>query len=1178
MSLSRYEQLDQLGSSHIGEVWKCMDTNTGDEVAGLRLSEQIGATAGWDYVWGEVLRHFREFKHEYVVPARDTDREQRLVIMELMRGSMRIVLDKQKTTVPGLVRTCLRRSLEAMAALHGAGLLHGDVRPEQLLFRHDGAIRLSFSVGLKPGGVVLLRQNYNQYLAPELVNPGAGLVGPQVDLYALGITAYELLVGSDKLAELVPGVGANSPEPQKQWLRWQADLNSTLPPLKEIFRKVPEDLCRVIDGLVQKNAANRFPNAAAALALLDTTGRNADDVLVPLAEIGVDPGPGYTGPSAQQIRGKEFEHGQFPAVNVGGEIQGSPSIDQQYVGSGGIPNYSPPMNPTAPFTQGGYGTAASPPSYQVAQPVSQPYQPVNQLVQPVNQSPPTQHGKKPQKKRPLWKDPFIFYGLLVSLLIALFLGGFEVYQKYINPERTVYVVTVVPRTATVTYGKDTPVPLKDGRVEVSFGQKNKSATLTIKAEGYISQTTEELEFVKSEAKPVAPIPMEIVLQPIVTEFSIKVEPAVAKLEVVKFPDPKAKVDTASAADKKLEQAVKKDADKDSKAEGSQEKRNGKTITALDEANSESMVKDQAKSKPESVNAAKKATTAGPDEETKEKTAEPETPSLYQLITAEEPGQFTISVPFDSEVTLSASAEGYKKNETVVLKGTGKEEETLRIKLEDLVTVYTINLQPEGLTAKNNLAIAAKVDGEEKPLAVNEGKASLPVPWKTTKSVEFTAEGYEKEPGSFEGTDKEKDSRTIVLTRSPTVYLVQILTKDATVELNEVPVAVAENLAEVRVPFGKKKSVLKVSRKYHKDVTADVEWNETLVGKLDPISLEAEARPLELKVLPTEAEWEIHINDAQGELAEVGSDGKAMIPNGIEKFVVAAVGFREIEKKVDDELFKQSLSIQLISSSLPEGLQPVEGTEYSATLSLPIQAKLTLPDQRGDVEFLLMEPKEFPFGAAQPKKSELASKPAKVTTPYYLGKTEVSNRQFGKQVAAELMDHPVANIHWVEASDFSKVTHVAGRLPTEVEWEAAATDYGTRTYSWGNDDIPLEDVLKKVRLSQNQSIADDKSVPVASMPESMNSRGFLHMFGNVQEFCADKYVAGVNDTDGLNVAQQVEHVTRGCSFYTPWPSLGEKPTRLTWRSSKSDTQVVTDLNDVGFRILIDVRIESTLAAP
>ena len=87
-----------------------------------------------------------------------------------------------------------------------------------------------------------------------------------------------------------------------------------------------------------------------------------------------------------------------------------------------------------------------------------------------------------------------------------------------------------------------------------------------------------------------------------------------------------------------------------------------------------------------------------------------------------------------------------------------------------------------------------------------------------------------------------------------------------------------------------------------------------------------------------------------------------------------------------------------------------------------------------------------------------------------------------------------------------------------------------------------------------------------------------MFGNVQEFCADKYVAGVNDTEGLNGAQEVEHVTRGCSFYTPWPSLGEKPTRLTWRSSKSDTQVVTDLNDVGFRILIDVRIESTLAAP
>ena len=242
MALARYERLDLIAKSHIGEVWRYLDTKHHSDVAGLVLTEQISQTVSWETAWNEVLRYFRDFRHEYVVQALDTDQQQHLIVMELMQDSLRSLLNQQRSIRPELVRKCLLRSLEALSDLHPQGLIHGDIRPDQLLFNDEGRFRLSFSVGLKPGGVLIRRDNFNQYLAPELLNPAAGSVGPAVDLYALGMTAYELLVGTEKLSELIPGVGPNALDPQGQWLRWQADLGNVLPPLSEVFHKLPAGL------------------------------------------------------------------------------------------------------------------------------------------------------------------------------------------------------------------------------------------------------------------------------------------------------------------------------------------------------------------------------------------------------------------------------------------------------------------------------------------------------------------------------------------------------------------------------------------------------------------------------------------------------------------------------------------------------------------------------------------------------------------------------------------------------------------------------------------------------------------------------------------------------------------------------------------------------------------------
>ena len=59
-----------------------------------------------------------------------------------------------------------------------------------------GFVKLSFSPGLILGGQVPQRQKDFKYLAPEMVAPPWGELGPQADLYCLGFTALEQLCGS----------------------------------------------------------------------------------------------------------------------------------------------------------------------------------------------------------------------------------------------------------------------------------------------------------------------------------------------------------------------------------------------------------------------------------------------------------------------------------------------------------------------------------------------------------------------------------------------------------------------------------------------------------------------------------------------------------------------------------------------------------------------------------------------------------------------------------------------------------------------------------------------------------------------------------------------------------------------------------------------------------------------
>jgi formylglycine-generating enzyme required for sulfatase activity len=152
--------------------------------------------------------------------------------------------------------------------------------------------------------------------------------------------------------------------------------------------------------------------------------------------------------------------------------------------------------------------------------------------------------------------------------------------------------------------------------------------------------------------------------------------------------------------------------------------------------------------------------------------------------------------------------------------------------------------------------------------------------------------------------------------------------------------------------------------------------------------------------------------------------------------------------------------------------------------------------------------EFPMGSTPGPDNEKPVHTVYLDT-YQIGKYEVTNRQYAQCVKAAICGgksafeedrdlHPVVNITWDDAVTYCK--WVGGRLPTEAEWEKAASwDAETKmkfVYPWGNE------APTNTRLNYNNYISD--TTPIGTYPDGVGPYGLFDMSGNVWEWVSDWY--------------------------------------------------------------------------
>ncbi len=196
----RYVLLDQIGAGGMGSVWRARDQRTGDLVA-VKVLGQHSAALLARFVREQAIR----VRHPHVVAPTGWAAEDDLVVlaMDLVSGGSVSDLLREHGPLPsGTTAQLIEQLLLGLAATHGAGLVHRDVKPANLLLEATGSgtphLRLGdFGVAAPiadrrfttiPGAI-----GTDGYMAPEQARGAPP--DPTQDLYAVGRVALELITG-----------------------------------------------------------------------------------------------------------------------------------------------------------------------------------------------------------------------------------------------------------------------------------------------------------------------------------------------------------------------------------------------------------------------------------------------------------------------------------------------------------------------------------------------------------------------------------------------------------------------------------------------------------------------------------------------------------------------------------------------------------------------------------------------------------------------------------------------------------------------------------------------------------------------------------------------------------------------------------------------------------------------
>jgi len=261
--VSHYRILSLLGTGGMGQVYLALDENLERNVAIKFLPTHLKEDS--DNV-GRFIREARAISalnHPHIVTIHESSECELglYIVMEFVEGRTLRETISQGLSYKELLEYATQMA-KAISASHAAGIVHRDVKPENIMIRNDGYVkvldfglaRLTFGGKVKPISEVGVVMGTARYMSPEQAR-GTN-VSPPSDIFSLGLVFYEMACGRHPFeAKSRQGV-------------LQAITGQRVLPPSMLNRTLPERFDQLILGMLEKRPSLR-PLASDVVLVLD---------------------------------------------------------------------------------------------------------------------------------------------------------------------------------------------------------------------------------------------------------------------------------------------------------------------------------------------------------------------------------------------------------------------------------------------------------------------------------------------------------------------------------------------------------------------------------------------------------------------------------------------------------------------------------------------------------------------------------------------------------------------------------------------------------------------------------------------------------------------------------------------------------------------------------------------